>query len=588
MKLPGVSGHPLPIADRSESPRNAMAPHGETTVYSNEDYLLELLQESGYIGPEEIEEASAASRGKHTVIEALLELGRITEEQVAQTMSISAGMDYVDLSNFTPEPHVLEAITPEIAGQYHVLPVESEPGRVLLAVADPMDFQTMDTLPHLLRGTQVDFVCATKSQIDSLLKDLYGISTDPMGDPANISIGGGTDNDNDGDAPVIKMVAEMLQESFSLRASDIHIEPLDKSLRIRYRIDGVLHQVASHPKHLHAPILARLKIMTGTMSIDERRVPQDGRIQARMGNKEVDLRVSTVPTNHGESVVMRLLDKSGISLGLSDLGFFSDDQKTFDELISLPDGILLVTGPTGSGKTTTLYACLNTINRPDKKIITVEDPVEYQLSGINQVHVKEDIGMTFAAALRSMLRQAPNIIMIGEIRDAETAGIAIQAALTGHLVFSTLHTNDAPSAVARMADIGAKPFLIASAVRAMTAQRLVRKFCSECKVPGELTEREIRALRLDAGRLTDAKIMAPVGCSKCRGTGYKGRMVILEVFKVDDQVRTMINEGLPTTQLKRKARELGMRTLREDGIRKVMAGLTSAQEVIEATSGDSD
>ena len=574
----------LSRADFQRRPGN----HWRIIVYSNEDYLLELLQESGYIGPEDIEEAANAARGKHTVVEALLELGRISEEQVAQTMAISAGMDYVDLANFSPETHVLEAVSTEIAAQYHVIPVDAGPGRVTLAVADPMDFQTMDSLPHLMRGQQVEFVCAMKSQIDGLLRDLYNINT--TGDPLDggLILGDPDATNNDGDAPIIKMVAEMLQESFTLRASDIHIEPLEKSLRIRYRIDGVLHQIASHPKHLHAPILARLKIMTGSMSIDERRVPQDGRIQARLGTKEVDLRVSTVPTNHGESVVMRLLDKSSIALGLSDLGFFSDDQKSFDELISLPDGILLVTGPTGSGKTTTLYACLNTINKPDKKIITVEDPVEYVMSGINQVHVKEEIGMTFAAALRAMLRQAPNVIMLGEIRDAETAGIAMQAALTGHLVFSTLHTNDAPSAVARLADIGAKPFLIASAVRAMTAQRLVRKLCAECKSPGELTEREIRALRLDPNKLLDSNIMKPNGCGRCRQTGYKGRMVIVEIFKVDDQVRTMINEGLPTTQLKRRARELGMRTLREDGVRKVMAGSTTAQEVIEATSGDSD
>ena len=574
----------LSRADFQRRPGN----HWRIIVYSNEDYLLELLQESGYIGPEDIEEAANAARGKHTVVEALLELGRISEEQVAQTMAISAGMDYVDLANFSPETHVLEAVSTEIAAQYHVIPVDAGPGRVTLAVADPMDFQTMDSLPHLMRGQQVEFVCAMKSQIDGLLRDLYNINT--SGDPLDggLILGDPDATNNDGDAPIIKMVAEMLQESFTLRASDIHIEPLEKSLRIRYRIDGVLHQIASHPKHLHAPILARLKIMTGSMSIDERRVPQDGRIQARLGTKEVDLRVSTVPTNHGESVVMRLLDKSSIALGLSDLGFFSDDQKSFDELISLPDGILLVTGPTGSGKTTTLYACLNTINKPDKKIITVEDPVEYVMSGINQVHVKEEIGMTFAAALRAMLRQAPNVIMLGEIRDAETAGIAMQAALTGHLVFSTLHTNDAPSAVARLADIGAKPFLIASAVRAMTAQRLVRKLCAECKSPGELTEREIRALRLDPNKLLDSNIMKPNGCGRCRQTGYKGRMVIVEIFKVDDQVRTMINEGLPTTQLKRRARELGMRTLREDGVRKVMAGSTTAQEVIEATSGDSD
>lgn len=557
-------------------------------MYSNEEYLLELLQESGYIGPEDIEEARAAGRGKRTVVDTLLEMGKISEEQVAQTMAISAGMEYVDLSSFIPESYVVESVSPEIAGQYHVVPVAMEPGRLTLAVIDPMDFQTMDTLPHLLREYQVEFVCAPKSQVMGMLKDLYNISSGGSGS-GEVVIGGGEDSaSTDADAPIIKLVSELLQEAFALRASDIHVEPLEKKLRIRYRVDGVMHEVASHPKHLHAPILARLKIMTGTMSIDERRVPQDGRIQAKMGTKELDLRVSTVPTNHGESVVMRILDKSGLALGLSDLGFFSDDMGNFNELITLPDGILLVTGPTGSGKTTTLYACLNTINRPDKKIITVEDPVEYQMSGINQVHVKEDIGMTFAAALRSMLRQAPNIIMIGEIRDPETAGIAIQAALTGHLVFSTLHTNDAPSAVARMADIGVKPFLIASAVRAMTAQRLVRKFCAECKRPGELTEREMRALSLDAGRLTDSNIMVPSGCPRCRQTGFRGRMCIVEIFKVDDQVRNMINEGLPTTQLKRRARELGMRTLREDGVRKVMAGLTSAQEVIEATSGDAD
>ena len=268
--------------------------------------------------------------------------------------------------------------------------------------------------------------------------------------------------------------------------------------------------------------------------------------------------------------------------------FFSDDQDTFNELLGLPDGIILITGPTGSGKTTTLYACLNTINKPDKKIITVEDPVEYQLAGINQVPVKEDIGMTFGAALRSMLRQAPNIIMIGEIRDAETANIAINASLTGHLVFSTLHTNDAPSSVARMANMGVKPFLIASAVRAMMAQRLVRKLCAECKSPGELDEKELRALNLDSGRMSDAKIMQPNGCPKCKGRGFRGRMCILEIFKVDDQVRSMINEELSTPQLRKRARELGMRTLREDGIRKVLAGMTTASEVIETTMGDAD
>jgi type IV pilus assembly protein PilB len=322
------------------------------------------------------------------------------------------------------------------------------------------------------------------------------------------------------------------------------------------------------------------------MSIDEKRVPQDGRIQMKFQDKEIDLRVSIVPTTNGESVVMRILDKSSLRLGLADLGFFSDDQETFERLITLPDGIILVTGPTGSGKTTTLYACLNYINRPDRKIITVEDPVEYELPGINQVMVKEEIGMTFAAALRSMLRQAPNIIMIGEIRDMETASIAINASLTGHLVFSTLHTNDAPSAVPRLIDIGIKPFLIASAVRAIQAQRLVRKLCSECKEDGQVTEDEARSLNLDSATLYSASIKVPKGCPKCRQNGYRGRLSLVEIFKVDDEVRGMINEQLPGPVLRRRARELGMRTLREDGIRKVLAGVTAAAEVIEATMSD--
>jgi type II secretory ATPase GspE/PulE/Tfp pilus assembly ATPase PilB-like protein len=363
---------------------------------------------------------------------------------------------------------------------------------------------------------------------------------------------------------------------------------METSVRVRYRLDGKLVHVDTHPKKLLPAIIARLKVMSGTMSIAEKRLPQDGRIQLKMGDKEVDLRVSSVPSNHGESIVMRILDKTALLLGLPELGFFSDDQATFEQLLGLPDGILLVTGPTGSGKTTTLYACLNVINKPDKKIITVEDPVEYELPGINQVMVKADIGMTFAAALRAMLRQAPNIIMIGEIRDAETANIAINASLTGHLVFSTLHTNDAPSAVARLADIGVKPFLIASAVRAVLAQRLVRKLCPLCKTPAELTDKEMRALSMDASRMADSSVFGPVGCDKCRSNGFRGRMGIFELFIMDDEVRQMINTGLTTSQLRRRARELGMRTLREDGIRKVLSGLTSGGEVVHATMSDAD
>ena len=378
----------------------------------------------------------------------------------------------------------------------------------------------------------------------------------------------------------------LLLDAHKLGASDIHLEPLEKSFRVRFRIDGVLQEMQSPPKKLQSAIISRLKIMTGSMSIAEKRLPQDGRIQVKMGKKSIDLRVSALPTNHGESMVMRLLDKSNLLLGLPELGFLSDDQEIFERLLRAPDGILLVTGPTGSGKTSTLYACLNYINKPDRKIITIEEPVEYQMNGINQVQVNAEIGMTFPAALRSILRQAPNIIMIGEIRDRETAAIATNAGLTGHLVFSTLHTNDAPSAIARLIDIGVQPFLVATSIRAIMAQRLVRRLCVKCKEPGHLAESDLRALRIEASQLGEASVMRPVGCERCRQTGYKGRIGIFEIFEIDDEVRHMVNNRASTMVLRQRARTLGMRTLREDGVRKVLAGLTSAEEVISMTLDD--
>jgi general secretion pathway protein E/type IV pilus assembly protein PilB len=391
----------------------------------------------------------------------------------------------------------------------------------------------------------------------------------------------------DADAPIIKLVNTLIVEAFKARASDIHLEPLNKTFRVRYRIDGVMHEMKSPPKRLQASIISRLKIQA-SMSIAERRIPQDGRIQTSVGGKLIDLRVSCIPTQHGESIVMRILDKEGLRLGLPELGFFTDDQQTFERLIGLPDGILLVTGPTGSGKTTTLYSCLNFINRPDRKIITVEDPVEYLLAGINQVQVSEIVGLTFAAALRAMLRQAPNIIMLGEIRDMETASIAINASLTGHLVFSTLHTNDAPGAVTRLIDIGVKPFLVASSTRALMAQRLVRKICKKCPIPYQPTESELVALALDPSKVASATFMKGKGCNDCNKTGYRGRFGIFEIFVIDDEARKLIYDRVPSSILRSRAREMGMRTLREDGARKVMAGLTTAEEVIRATTGDTE
>ena len=558
-------------------------------MFSNEDYLTELLIESGNISDDQIQQARSSLPGGKSIIEYLLENNILTERQVAETLAANASMAFVELEDYPMDPDILATVPEDVARRYRAIPFHDDGLSLSIAVADPLDFEMLDSLP-LVIGRELNLTCASLSDINSHLSQFYSTSEDGEAptDTFVVATGDAEAGTETGDAPIIRLVQQMLTEAFRLRASDIHIEPLETSVRIRYRMDGKLVQVDTHPKKLLPAIIARLKVMSGSMSIAEKRLPQDGRIQLKMGQKEVDLRVSSVPSNHGESIVMRILDKTALLLGLPELGFFSDDQAQFEELLGLPDGIILVTGPTGSGKTTTLYGCLNVINKHDKKIITVEDPVEYELPGINQVMVKADIGMTFGNALRAMLRQAPNIIMIGEIRDAETANIAINASLTGHLVFSTLHTNDAPSAVARLSDIGVKPFLIASAVRSILAQRLVRKLCPICKAPAELTEKEMRALNLDASRTADSSIYGPVGCEKCRGNGYRGRMGIFELFNIDDEVRSMINGELTTGQLRRRARELGMRTLREDGIRKVLAGLTSGSEVVHATMGDAD
>ena len=399
---------------------------------------------------------------------------------VTQAKAAHFGAEVVNLSELKIADDVIAAIPRHIARKYRVVPVFKHDNSITVALADPSDLDTIDSLTHLLHA-EIDLRVASEADIEAALSKYYaerggGVTADPRLKEAiedltreHVEVEAAAAADGavvEADAPLIKLVNSIIVEAFKMRASDIHLEPLSKTFRMRYRIDGVLHEVKAPPKRLQAAIISRLKIQSN-MSISEHRIPQDGRIQTSVGGKLIDLRVSCLPTNHGESIVMRILDKEGLRLGLPELGFFTDDQQTFERLIGLPDGILLVTGPTGSGKTTTLYSCLHFINRPDRKIITVEDPVEYLLSGINQVQVSEAVGLTFSAALRSILRQAPNVIMIGEIRDLETATIAINASLTGHLVFSTLHTNDAPSAVTRLIDIGVKPFLVASSTRAL-------------------------------------------------------------------------------------------------------------------------
>ncbi|MCQ2364275.1 MAG: GspE/PulE family protein [Akkermansia sp.] len=538
-------------------------------MYSNEDFLLQLLTESGAIAPDTLDAIRAQLSPMDSVVTHLVNNNYMTGEYIAQVAAANSGLEYVDLSSFEVDPAIIAGVKGELARRVGFLPIGDDGFSLQVAIVDPFDMQTMDSLPQFLNRDISFFVCSEAGLKKALDKYFPEKSKFAKGDT---------------EGPIIELVENLFNEAHEMRASDIHIEPMEDRVRVRYRVDGRLVEVANHPKKLLGPIVARLKVMSTSMSIAEKRVPQDGRIEMDLRDgAHIDLRVSTVPTNHGESVVMRILDKSALALGLPQLGFLSDDQATFDRLVTQPDGVILVTGPTGSGKTTTLYACLNHLNRPDKKIITAEDPVEYEMSGINQVMIRSEIGMTFAAALRAMLRQAPNIIMIGEIRDAETAAIAIQAAMTGHLVLSTLHTNDAPSSVARLADMGVDRFLIASAVRAIMAQRLCRSLCS-CKVQGSLTPKQASTLGIDPSHAV--MTARPGGCERCKGKGMKGRLGIFEIFQINDDVRELVNSNLTSAQLRKRARELGMRTLREDGIRKVLAGLTTADEVIRVTNGD--
>ncbi len=558
-----------------------------------EDQVLEVLLDHVRVSHEQI----AAARENHPgapVLDALVEDGALQPRDVHEAIAFFHGLTFADLDDEETVGRIRELrnlIPGDVARRHHILPLQQSDHGLQVAIGDPMNFEAFDTIPFLLK-TEIEFLYANPDRVEALIASIY-----PRKEGL---VAAGTDEEAKGapqdDAAIITLVQDFLERSQEMRASDIHLEPVDEGFRIRFRIDGELELYKILPPSLQSAVISRLKIMTETMSIDEKRVPQDGRIQCQVHGKALDLRVSTVPTSQGESIVMRLLDQSTLSITLPDLGFMSDDQEYFRGLIKLADGIILVTGPTGSGKTTTLYACLSEINDETRKIITVEDPIEYVMPGVNQVHVKSDIGMTFARALRSMLRQAPNVIMIGEIRDLETAGIAINASLTGHLVLSTLHTNDAPSAIARLIDIGVKPFLVSSAVRAVMAQRLCRKLCT-CKEPAVLTEAEMISLHIDSEQLSDAKIFKPKGCERCRFTGYRGRLGIFEIFKVDDEMRQMINrmgetedrsEQVSTVQLRRRAREQGMRTLREDGFQKVFAGLTTFDEVLAVTMGDTD
>ena len=552
---------------------------------SNDEYVIELLTERGFLTPEQVETARTSIKAENeTTLDALVSSGTIGEDEVLGTVADQFGLKYCHVNADAINPEIVKEIPADIAKKYGVVPVVADEDSITVALADPMGYDAIDSLRYVLHGRDVEAVISPRAEIQAATAKLYAAD-----EPADVQTRDDLDLGDDGDkedGAVAKLAALLITNAIKMKASDIHLEPMEKEFRVRYRIDGALRKMDSPPKRLQGSIISRIKIMS-KMKISEKRIPQDGRIQITVNGRDLDLRVNSVPTNHGESIVMRVLDKSNLSLGLPQLGFLADDQATFERLIKLPDGVVLVTGPTGSGKTTTLYACLGQINKPDKKLITVEDPVEYQMSGINQVQVNKDVGLDFSAALRSILRQAPNIVMIGEIRDEETAGIAMEAALTGHLVFSTLHTNDAPSAVTRLLDIGCKPFLVASALRAAMAQRLVRAICEKCREPYTPTEREVKMLGAISKTMPE-RMFHGAGCDKCGHSGYKGRKGIFEIFKVDDTIQRLIFDHAPATLLRQRAREMGMRTLREDGMLKVASGMTSLSEILRVTMGDAD
>jgi type IV pilus assembly protein PilB len=535
----------------------------------------------------------ALKRGLLPVGSSAETLDSLDSETLGRALADEFGMPWVMLAGRPIPTDILCALPRSFVIEHQVLPFAREGGVLLVAVTDPIAVDVLDSLAYVT-GEVVRQALASAADVRQAIAKHHASEemtpaetsvqeTSPEDEPAHAS--GEEGQASEGDAPLIKLVHALIAEGIRRRASDIHLEPLERRFRVRYRVDGVLIEVDAPDRRLQLAIISRLKIMAN-ISIAEKRVPQDGRIQVKVDGRTLDLRVSSLPTAHGESIVMRILDQEGLKLGMPELGFLPDDQREFERCIASPDGIMLVTGPTGSGKTTTLYASLHHLNQVDRKIITVEEPVEYQLAGINQVPVNAAIGMTFAAALRAMLRQAPNVVMVGEIRDLETAEIALNASLTGHMVFSTLHTNDAPAAVTRLIDIGAKPFLVAAALRSVMAQRLVRRICPACKRAHTPSVRELHALGLKPAQLAGATFAHGAGCASCNGTGYQGRMGIFEILRIHDGIRALIYDNVTAARLRAEARSDGMRTMREDGVRKVLAGLTTIEEVGAVTVGD--
>ena len=513
----------------------------------------------------------------------------LPEDAFLQRLSAALNWPYLDLPRLAIEQEARNKISTKVAFQYSVLPTAIKEGAVQVAVSNPFDAAMLNAVRYDARGA-VQFALAPKSEIEKALKRYYGVGAetlDEMGEEMPLDLELPADKEiteGDQEASVIKFVNQVIWEAFKDRATDIHLEPQEDELRIRYRIDGILHQTPMPPqlKRFQAALISRIKVMSG-MNIAEKRLPQDGRINVRIKGEEIDIRVSTVPTVYGESVSLRLLSRGKIFLSLDKLGFSPKDETAIREIIVKPHGILLVTGPTGSGKSTSLYAMLSSINSVQKRIITIEEPVEYELKGINQIAVRPEIGLTFAMGLRHILRQDPNVIMVGEIRDLETAEIAIRAALTGHLVFSTLHTNDAPSAFTRLIDMGIEPFLVASSVEAVMAQRLVRTICPICREEQKVQPSYLKKIGFPEQEIASTKFMRGVGCEDCRQLGYQGRLAIYELLVLNEALRPLILSRAASSTIAQRAMDQGMRTLRVDGWNKVKAGITTIEEVLRVT-----
>jgi type II secretion system protein E len=560
--------------------------------------LRQLLLQTRLLNETQVDELLAAPRPpSESLIAKFVKTGMVSEERLLRGLAEVLDLSFTRIADHELNAAARAKVPTKVVFQFNVMPMHSEDGTLVVATNDPFNLAMLESLRMVTR-CNVQIVLSTEADILKALKRYYGVGAETLDKLVQKNV---VDVDEvepiskedletvDEEASVVKFVNQIVSEAVKERATDIHIEPMEKDLRIRYRVDGVLHQIPVPPqlKHFQPAIISRIKVMSN-MDIAERRLPQDGRINVRSGGNEIDVRVSTIPTAHGESVSLRLLTRSSIYLGLDQLGLSPDDEETIRKLVELPHGIILVTGPTGSGKSTSLYAFLSKINSVDQRIITIEDPIEYELPGVNQMMVKPDIGLTFASGLRHILRQDPDVIMVGEVRDLETAEIAIRAALTGHLVFSTLHTNDAAGAITRLVDMGIEPFLVSSSVEALIAQRLVRTICASCREEYRPETELLRELGFPEAEIAGTTFYRGRGCEECRFTGYRGRTGIYEILVMSEALRPLIIERAASTTIKQAAVARGMRTLRDDGWYKVKTGITTVEEVARVTQEDED